>query len=174
MKWMRVLVLMAVWTASESWAAMCDVRTAAPTFADLTAMGLLSCDTSGNLRVTLGTLISGEEQTNNLLQTSGGVVRQTTVESQITDTTSAAVAVPTGSKTFMGVLTGAGAIAQTMKLYGAFSSTASNGVLLCTLTLTGTTATSDACPVVTANFSYYYVITTASSGLTTAVMYAMY
>ena len=171
---LRLLALLVGLYATDAKAAMCDVRSATPTFADLTALGLLICDTSGNVKMSLGTLLSGEDQTNNLLMTSGGVVRQTTVESQITNTTSAAVAVPTGSKSFMSVLTGAGAIAQTMKLYDAFSSTASNGVLLCTLTLSGTTATSDACPVVTANFSYYYVTTTASSGLTTAVMYAMY
>lgn len=58
-------------SASESWAAMCDVRTSTPTFTDLTAMGLLSCDTSGNLRMTLNTLLSGEDQTNNVMRVEG-------------------------------------------------------------------------------------------------------
>lgn len=66
-----LLTLLLGLLASESYAAMCDVRTAAPTFADLTAMGLLSCDTSGNLRVTLGTLFSGEDQTANVLRVEG-------------------------------------------------------------------------------------------------------
>jgi hypothetical protein len=170
----RLVMCVGLFAALDAHAAGPVMSTAAaPSLTEGTANSF-SGDLSGNTRVSIGTLLSGEDQTNNLLMTSGGAVRQTTVESQITDTTSAATTVPVGSKTFMGVLTGAGAIAQTMKLYGAFSSTASNGILLCTLTLTGTTATSDACPVITANFSYYYVVTTASSGLTTAVMYAMY
>ena len=108
---LRLLALLVGLYATDARAAMCDIRSATPTFADLTSINALICDTSGNQRVTLGTLLAGEDQTNNLIATSGGVVRQTTVESQITDTTSAAVAVPVGSKTFMGVLTGAAGIA---------------------------------------------------------------
>jgi hypothetical protein len=51
---------------------------AAPTYTE-GAPGAFSFDLSGNLRMTLGTLISGEDQTNNLLMTSGGVVRQTQI-----------------------------------------------------------------------------------------------
>lgn len=58
-------------SATEAKAAMCDVRTASPTYADLTAMGLLHCDTSGNLWVTLKTLLSGEDQTNNVIRVEG-------------------------------------------------------------------------------------------------------
>lgn len=41
-------------------------------------------DTGGNKKVTQGTLSSGEDQTNNLLMTSGGVVRGTTLTSAVT------------------------------------------------------------------------------------------
>lgn len=124
----------------------------------------------------LDTLLSGEDQTNNLIQTSGGVVRKTTVTSSVTtNTTSTAVAVPTGSKSFYGQVVGTGAVTQTQAIYGDVDSDAANGILLCTLTLSGTTRTQDACPVVTANFSYYYVITTNTTGTSaTGAVYAMY
>lgn len=135
-------------------------------------------DLLGNLRVTLGTLISGEDQTNNLMQTSGGVVRTTTVASAITtNTTSAAATVPIGSKTFAAVLTGTGAIVQTLAIYGSVDNTYTVGVdpLICTITLSGTTAVGDACAVVTANFAYYFVVSTATSGTSASgVVYAMY
>jgi len=149
---------------------------AAPTLAE-GAGAAFSFDLSGNARMTLGTLLSGEDQTNNLLMTSGGAVRQTIVASVITtNTTSAAGIVPVGSKTFYGqVVCSSGACTQTQAIYGDIDSDAANGILLCTLTLSGTTRTQDACPVVTANFSYYYVVTTATTGTSaTGAIYAMY
>jgi len=50
---------------------MCDIRSATPTFADLTSINAVICDTSGNQRVTLGTLLAGEDQTNNVLRVEG-------------------------------------------------------------------------------------------------------
>src|SRR3990167_8358365 len=97
----RLLALLVGLYATDAKAAMCDIRSATPTFADLTALGLLICDTSGNLRVTLGTLFSGENQTYNLLETSGGAVRCTEgniINSAVGDATSAAFTLPTGSK----------------------------------------------------------------------------
>ena len=110
---------------------------------------------------------SASTQTNNLLMTSGGAVRSTTMASAVTtDTTSAAVALPTGSKFIYGSVTGTGAITQTQKIYGGITSgvTSTTGILLCTLTLSGTTAVYDACPVMTANFLYYIVVTSFTSG----------
>lgn len=124
-------------------------------------------DTNGALKVTQATLTSCEDQTNNLCMTSGGVVRSTTMASAVTtDTTSAAVALPTGSKTIYGSVTGTGAITQTQKIYGGITSgvTSTTGILLCTLTLSGTTAVYDACPVMTANFLYYIVVTSSTTG----------
>jgi hypothetical protein len=149
---------------------------AAPSYVEGTA-NPGSMDLAGNQRVTLGTLLSGEDQTNNLMMTSGGAVRQTIVASAVgTDTTSTAAIIPVGSKTIYGqVVCSSGACTQTQKIYGDIDSDAANGVLLCTLTLSGTTRTQDACPVITANFSYYYVVTTATTGTAAAgAVYAMY
>ena len=135
-----------------------------------------TCTTTRGTRVSLADLISGEDQTNNLLMTSGGVVRQTTMASTVTtNTTSSAVALPVGSKSIYGQVVGTGAVTQTQAIYGDIDSDAANGILLCTLTLSGTTRTQDACPVITANFSYYYVITTNTTGTSaTGAIYAMY
>ena len=124
-------------------------------------------DVNGALKITPATLTSCEDQTNNLCMTSGGAVRSTTMASAVTtDTTSAAVALPVGSKSIYGSVTGTGAITQTQKIYGGITSgvTSTTGILLCTLTLSGTTTAVYACPVITANFLYYIVVTSATTG----------
>lgn len=137
-----------------------------------------TCTTTRATRVTQADLFSGEDQTNNLLMTSGGAVRSTTMASAVTtNTTSAAVALPTGSKSIYGSVTGTGAITQTQAIYGGITSgvTSTTGILLCTLTLVGTTAVYDACPVLTANFLFYIVVTTATTGTgATGAITAMY
>ena len=112
-------------------------------------------------------LLAGEDQPNNALMTEGAAVRSTTMASAVTtNTTSTAVALPTGSKSIYGSVTGTGAITQTQAIYGGITSgvTSTTGILLCTLTLSGTTAVYDACPVMTANFLFYIVVTTATTG----------
>lgn len=125
--------------------------------------------------VSLSTLISCEDQTNNLCMVSGGAVRQTTMASAVTtNTTSTAVAVPTGMKTFYGQVVGIGSVTQTQAIYGDIDNDAANGILLCTLTLSGTTRTQDVC-VSEAPYTYYYVTTTATTGTSaTGAVYAMY
>lgn len=93
-----------------------------------------------------------------------------------TNTTTTPVAGVVGGKSIYGqVVCSSGACAQTQAVYGDIDSDAANGVLLCTLTLSGTTRAQDACPVITANFSYLYVVTTATSGTSaTGAVYAMY
>lgn len=94
-----------------------------------------------------------------------------------TNTTSTAgVPVSSGPKTFYGqVICTSGACAQTQAIYGDSNNDAANGVLLCTLTLSATTRDDQACPVITANFPYYYVVTTSTSGTAaTGAVYAMY
>jgi hypothetical protein len=81
-----------------------------------------------------------------------------------TNTTSAAVIGTSGPKSFYGQVVGTGAVTQTQAIYGDIDNDAANGILLCTITLSGTTRTQDVCPVVTANFSYLYVITTNTTG----------
>lgn len=110
------------------------------------------------------------------------VTREMLASGLTTNTTSTAYALSTPTnkstnyKTFYGqVVCSSGACAQTQAIYGDIDSDAANGILLCTLTLSGTTRAQDACPVVTANFSAYYVITTGTSGTgATGAVYAMF
>lgn len=153
----------------------------APTYAEGDPAGF-SFDLSGNLRTTLGTLLACEDQDNNLCTTSGGVVRGTVgnvVNGAVGDATSSAVAIPVGSKTIEAVITGAGAVAQVIKIYGGTASgmAAATSTLLCTITLSGTSGaagTEDSCPVITANFLFYKAVTSGSSGTPTTVVTAMY
>lgn len=78
-------------------------------------------------------------------------------------------------KSFYGQVVGTGSVTQTQAIYGDVDSDAANGILLCTLTLSGTTRAQDACPVVTAPYAYYYVVTTNTTGTgATGAVYAMY
>ena len=136
-----------------------------------------SCDTAGNKPVTLGTLFSGEDQTNNLMQTSGGVVRQTTVTMGAAATangTTAAFAVPTGIKTFYGQVVGTGSVLQTQTIYGDVDNDAANGIAVCVLVNSGTTRDQSFCRT-DAPFLYYYVVTSATSGTSaTGAVYVAY
>lgn len=70
-----------------------------------------------------------------------------------------------GNKSFYGeVVCTAGACTQTQAIYGVHTGTAANGILICTLTLSGTPRAQDACPVATAAFKRYYVTTTNTTG----------
>lgn len=81
-----------------------------------------------------------------------------------TNTTTAHVQVPaSGNKTFFGRVSGTGAVTQTQAIYGSMDEVASGGVLLATLTLSGTTLAQDGV-VMTANYRYYYVVTTNTTG----------
>ena len=57
---LRLLALLVGLYATDARAAMCDIRSATPTFADLTSINALLCDTSGNLMTSSGTLAGGE------------------------------------------------------------------------------------------------------------------
>jgi len=97
---------------------------------------------------------------------SGGAVQTLTIASGVTtNTTSSAVAGVTGTKTIWGeVVCSSGACAQTQAIYGARENGAANGLLLCTLALSGTARAQDVCTGVTADYPYLYVITTNTSG----------
>jgi len=122
--------------------------------------------------VTMATLFSGEDQINNLLMTSGGAVRSTTMASAVaTNTTSAVISPPIGSKSIQGILTcNAGAATNcgiTFTVYGSFLNTQATGTkeTLCTATIpTGAAVTSAACPVITAAFPYLWTETTGVAG----------
>lgn len=147
----------------------CTATAAAPTYTEGETEDN-SCDLSGNARFTLGTLLSGEDQPNNLLMTSGGKVRVLVVATGMIvggdATMTTAVELPVGTKTFEGSVAGTGAVTQVQVIYGGFVSpiTATNGTPICTLTLSGTTAKYDWCPVVTASFPYYGVLTSGTTG----------
>ena len=108
--------------------------------------------------------------------TLGGEVRQKTLASSVTtNTTSTAVAVPIGAKSFYGQVVGTGAVTQTQAIYCDIDSDAAHGVLLATLTLSGTTRDQAMSSVVTAACSYLYVTTTNTTGTSaTGAVYVMY
>jgi len=144
-----------------------------------------SFDLAGNARFTMGTLLSGEDQTNNLMMVSGGATRITQlvgtggVPSTATDATSTATILPVGRKTFQGLVTCTGTCVQIQKIYGAqeSSATVAKSALVCTLNpgaSVATTSATDWCST-DLNFSYWFVVTSSTSGTTplSAVM-AMY
>lgn len=95
----------------------------------------------------------------------GGAVTPLTLASGVTtNTTSATVAGMTGNKTFWAEVVGTGSLTATVTVYGCRTSTAANGVLLATLTLSGTTQAQDAAATSTASYPYYYVTTASVTG----------
>lgn len=79
-------------------------------------------------------------------------------------------------KTFWGqVVCSSGACTQTQAIYGDVDADGANGVLLCTLTLSGTPRAQDVCAGSTAPYRYYYVVTTGTTGTAArGDVYAMY
>lgn len=144
--------------------------------------GSFSFDLNGNARVTPGTLLFGEDSTNNLMMTSGGAVRITQlvgtggIPSTASDATGTANILPVGLKTFHGIVTCTGTCVQTQKIYGSFESSATVGksILVCTLTISASTTATDYCST-DRNFSYWFVVTSLTSGTTPlAGLFAMY
>lgn len=157
---------------------------AAPTLSE-GAGANFSFDLSGNARFTLGTLLWGEDQTNNLLMTSGGAVRYTQlvgtggVPSTASDATTSPTILPVGRKTFQGLVTCTGTCVQIQKIYGAqeSSATVAKSVLICTLNPGASVATTNATDWCTSdvNFLYYFVVTSGTSGTTPlSSVFAMY
>ena len=135
-----------------------------------------SFDLAGNARVTLGSLLSGEDQTNNLIMVSGGAVRYTQlvgtggIPTTATDATTSATILPTGRKTFQGLVTCTGTCVQIQKIYGAqeSSATVAKSALVCTLNpgaSVATTSATDWCST-DLNFLYWFVVTSSTSGTT--------
>ena len=159
----------------------CTATVAAPTYVEGTD-NAVSCDLIGDTRVTLGTLLSGEiqgsSQATSGIATGGMVVRSTTMATAVTtNTTSTAVALPVREKTIYGSVDGTGAVTQIQSIYGGITSgvTSTTGELLCTLVLSGTTHAHATCAPITANFLFYIVVTTNTTGTSaTGVTTAMY
>jgi hypothetical protein len=127
-------------------------------------------DLAGNTRTTLGTLLSGEDQTNNLIRTSGGAVRQTAIATNVSTNTTTATSVGfTGNKTFKGTLVcnagGSTNCGITYTVYGNELNSTTGGEQLCQVIIpTGAATTSGTCPVIQGNFSYFFIITTGVAG----------
>ncbi len=178
-----IIMLLAIWGNPNEATAICNPTAASVTQNENQMMGAESCDLSGNLRTTLGTLLSCEDQTNNLCMTSGGAVRSKTMASAVsTNTTSAVTQPPTGPKSIQGILTcnagGSTNCGITFTVYGSALNTQATGtkVELCAATIpTGAAVTSSACPVITAPYLYMWIETTGVAGtspsLTVTAMY---
>lgn len=128
-------------------------------------------DLLGNLRVSLGDCLSGESacngtDPNSYLKVAPGIPRATTAITGVTtNTTSATFTLPAGAKTLLGKVEGTGAVTQTQTLYGAYDSTAANGIRLASVTLSGTTKdVKRGSGQVAEDFPFYYVITTNTTG----------
>jgi len=81
-----------------------------------------------------------------------------------TNTTSDTILGLPEAKTFWGEVVGTGAVTATIKIYGCRTATAANGVLVATITLSGTTIAVDAAAVSQAVYPYYYVVTENVAG----------
>ena len=139
------------------------------------------CDTAENKYVTQGTLTAGEDQTNNLVMTSGGLARMTTFSSVTSATTSAITTVPTGQKTFFAQIVNATSEtkAATLDIYGSPFNSTTYGQKVCTITLPSTVTTlalQDYCPITTSNWLYWYYTVTAYTSASAApvTVYAQY
>jgi hypothetical protein len=96
---------------------------------------------------------------------SGQTISILTVASGVTtDTTTDTVSGVLGTKTFQWVLTGTGAVTQTVVLKGSFNSDGSSSTNLCTITISGTAPVADVCAPFTAPFPYLFVTTTNTTG----------
>jgi len=94
----------------------------------------------------------------------------------VADGTTSPVLTPSGAKSFYAnVVCTNGACTQTVAIYGNPINSNQNGLLLCTITLSGTPRAQDACPVVTANFTYTYTVITSTTGTgATGTIYVQY
>src|ERR1043165_6101704 len=144
---------------------------AAPSLVEA-AQASFSFDLAGNARFTLGTLLSGEDQTNNLLMTSGGAVRQIALMTAVsTNSTGSTAAGYVGSKTVKGTLTcnagGSTNCGITYTIYGSELSSQATGTKeqLCQVVIpTGAAVTSGSCAPITAAFTYLWAETTGVAG----------
>lgn len=95
----------------------------------------------------------------------GGAVSTLAIASGVTTNTSTTpVAGVSGIKNFQWVVTGTGAVTQTVVLKGSFDSDGSYPTDLCTITISGTAPAHDVCPPFTAPFPYLFVTTTGTTG----------
>lgn len=147
-------VLAALVCAASDVGAQCVVDTSTPTYDNGKFLRYTPCNENGALKTTGAGGGGG-----------GGSVTAITVASAVTtNTTTTPVAGVSGIKNFQWVVTGTGAVTQTVVLNGSFNSDGSSSTNLCTLTVSGTAPVVDACPPFTAPFPYLFVTTTVTTG----------
>ena len=81
-----------------------------------------------------------------------------------TNTTSDTITGLPEAKTFWGEVVGTGALTATIKIYGARTATAANGVLVATITLSGNDTVVDSATPSFAVYPYYYVVISNLTG----------
>lgn len=157
------LLIISVVFTNELYAA-CVVETTG-SYAEGTNLRDDKCDTGGNKKVSLGTLLSGEDQANNLIMTSGGAVRTVTLMSAVTtDTTGDAVVVFSGGKTGLATVTGTGSVSVDIEIFGDMDDDAAGGESVCTIGLSGTDKDMGSCAQWAKDYPYYYATTDNISG----------
>lgn len=144
------------------------------------SQGSFSFDLNGNARVTPGTLLFGEDSTNNLMMVGWGATRITTFSSVTSATSSTTQILFTGPVRFMGQITNATSEtkALTVDIYGNWTNSTTGGIAICRITLPSTatvTHLEDVCPITTPDFSYYFytVVTYTSASAAPFTLYAM-
>ena len=173
MRVMRLLLICALpWISTVAYAAGPVINKAtAPTVVEGTANSF-SGDLMSNVRITKGTQDGGEHigatEGEGYQRVTPGVPLATTAGTAITtDTTSAAYTLPAGAKTPLAKITAAGAQTQTFTIYGAYDTTAANGISLCVITLSVAVKdvkTCDSGSQITKDFPYYYHVTSLTTG----------
>lgn len=136
------------------------------------SQGSFSFDLNGNARVTPGTLLFGEDSTNNQIHVGGGQVLTFTLMTGVTtNTTSATQLVYGGGKTFMASVSGTGAVSVTVDIYGDITSTATTNNWLCTIIVPSVSTFSSAkCfKQISEDFPYYHAVTSSISGTSATV-----
>ena len=86
-----------------------------------------------------------------------------------TNTTSSVKAGVPGVKSFYAEVVGTGSVGATVTIYGTRADTAINGILLATITLSGTTRAQDVAAGSTAAYPNYYAETTSVTGTSATV-----
>ena len=92
----------------------------------------------------------------------------TLLDAVTTNQTSAAVAIPKGTRTIQASISGTGAVSATVTWYGSNSNAASGGALIATSTLSGTTTDATGAEI-TAEWPYMYCVLSDISGTGAAV-----
>lgn len=141
----------------------------------------LKSNNAGSASVSLSELLGGEHvgatEAEGYFRVTGALVRTTTAMTGVTtNTTSAAFTIPSGGKTPLAQVSGTGAVTATLTLFGDNDSTADNGILLCTITLSATTKHVKGCDddkQFATDYPYYYATSANVTGTGATVEFSV-